>query len=225
MDQDLPFEQTIGGLPEDDNTPETPDYAAQIADLRAKMEAAETRHQQERLMWQTALMRPNPEPEPPQLPSFDDLPDPVENPEEFRKTLSQRMTQSFAQQQEAVTRRLETSTSQKQDLDNLWSRFKSEYEDLAGREALVQGAAALEVQKLRAQGIQDPHQAIMADQDGFLSRVAARMKAELGEDVKPNRTQGVGGGSRTVVKPEKEDKPAPKFVDQLKAVQLQNGLI
>ena len=171
---------------------------------------------------------------------FDDLPDPVDKPEEFRKALANKMS-SFQEQESARLRSEFQQQSQTgSQADDLWRRFQSEYPELAKREALVQGATALEMQALSREGVPDPQRAVFMDPDGFIKRVASRMERELGAEggdegnadsaagggarQQSNRTQGVSSGTRQAAAAPPANKP-PGFLSQLKKTQLDSGLI
>jgi hypothetical protein len=161
-----------------------------------------------------------------------DLPDPVDKPTEFKAALAEKMRKAA----EVARQSNEQQSSQSSGMDALWSRFQSEYSDLASRPALVHGAVSLEAQELRARGI-DPQRAAMMDPDTFLRNVAARMQKELGVEQqtdegaghKPTRsnagrTAGVGGGSHQT-RPKGGAPKAKGFMEQMKDFQMGDGLI
>lgn len=154
--------------------------------------------------------------------SFDDLPDPVEDRAGFNKALAEKFGTVTKAQQEQMMQQMQRQNA----VNSLESRFKTKYSDLAGKSALMRAAVQEEADAMRADGL-DPQQAAINDQDGFIEKVAKRMKRELGQEGgKPRgRTRGVSAGSKgkTTGKPAKEK---PKgFLDQLKKAQLDSGLI
>lgn len=215
-----------------------------VSELRERLERFEAKEREfserERRMQETidklltsqqAQQRPS-QPSEPESISFNDLPDPVDNPAEFKRTLGERMQRMLASQQQAQSQQ----QTRQQRLDALWNQFQTRYPDLAKREALVNGVAALEANQLRSRGL-DPQEALLVDPDGFMDRIARRMRQELGEgesgsepDGKQEqqrpatRTAGVSGGSQ----PRGGDKgaqKAPGFIEQLKRAQQDSGLI
>lgn len=237
----LPFPQTIGG-PDlegtDDNLPpegdssqdasqgENPEFAQLRADFEAQRNLVTS-------LLQSRTAQPEPAPEPEiQMPAFDDLPDPVERPEEYRQAVRDRMTQTAAAMERRIQRTITEATQQQRqaaNVDRLWSTFRSTHGDLAKREMLAQAAAAAEFNALRARGVQDVLGAALSDERGFVDRIAARMRSELGMDAAPalaRRTQGVAGGSRPAGGTPRQngDKPIG-FVQQLRKAQLDSGLI
>lgn len=215
-----------------------------VSELRERLERFEAKEREfserERRMQETidrlltsqqAPQRPA-EPAQPEQVSFNDLPDPVDKPDEFKRTLGERIERAFAFRQQVQSQQ----QTRQQRLDAVWGQFQSKYPELARREALVNGVASLEANQLRARGV-DPQDALLADPDGFMDRVARRMRQELGEgepgsepDGKQEpqrpatRTAGVSSGSQ----PRGGDKGAqksPGFIEQLKRAQQDSGLI
>lgn len=153
---------------------------------------------------------------------FDDLPDPVEDRKGFNKALAEK----FGTVSQAQRAQIMQDMQRQNAVTSLETRFKTKYTDLAGKSALMRAAVQEEADAMRAEGL-DPQQAAMNDQDGFIDRVANRMKKELGQgDTKPRgRTRGVSAGSRQKGS-NKPPKEKPKgFLDQLKEAQLDSGLI
>lgn len=156
---------------------------------------------------------------------YSDLPDPVEKPEEFKKQLADR------QRRIAEYQALQTTQhhQRQQAVGSLEAKFREKYPELAKRTILLGGATSAEVAALRAQGL-DPTSVAMNDSDGFLDRVAKRMRDELGgpDDRRPSpsRTKGLGGGSFSKGNaPRKGNEKVVGFADQLKKAQLDGGLI
>ena len=159
--------------------------------------------------------------EEPKQPSFDDLPDPVEKPEEFKRALSHKFEQALSHRDQQQNVEAERAKA----LNNVWTRFQGEHPDLAKRTALVQGATALESNELRKSGI-DPADYIQSNPDGFISRVVKRMRDELGGEPQPmdiGRTVGVSSGT-TLQTSKKSVSKEPGFIQQLKAKQAADGL-
>lgn len=152
---------------------------------------------------------------------FDDLPDPVDKPDDFRRALAQKFETALAQRE----RQQSTVSQRQQVLDSMWNRFQAEHPDLAKRQALVQGAAAFEANMLRQSGI-DTDTYIRSNPDGFISRVVQRMREELGEGEAPKdtgRTAGVSGGTVSQSKAKAAPK-APGFIEQMRKAQMEDGL-
>lgn len=233
-DEELPFPKTLGeGAADQEESsataplPSSPDN--ELEQLRAELKS-----QREMLRVMLTAQASSPAsaaPEELTLPSFDDLPDIVEKPEEFRKALSQRLSKVL-EASEARTRKVtqEAATKQKTatDLEHLWGTFKESHKDLADRDLLAQAAATAEFNDLTARGIKDVIGAALADEKGFVDRIAKRMRTELGmpQSAGPNRrTQGVGQGSRPAGSPGADNTAPPGFIKQLRKAQLDSGLI
>lgn len=243
----------------EEETPATPDEDSVQAQLR-KMEERFEQNQQafeaERARWQQTVdrliqtqqtLQPRQEPERPQQQpvDFSDLPDPVDKPDDFKKALaerferqmSERMTSTLSQYQQQNTQQ----QTRQQAFDAMWNKFQQDYADLADKTTTLKGAIISEREALQARGV-DPQQAILADPDGFMQRVANSMRQELGttapepqapgsapaqEPQRPaaNRTGGVGGGTNTGGTGGGKAKQPPQFSEQLKKMQLDSGLI
>lgn len=147
-----------------------------------------------------------------QEPSLDQqleaLPDPVERPEEFKRGLAG----LIKSQVETGTQRVTNQSTRQTQLSGLYDRFKTENPDFAPYEEIIEGVARREAQALSANG-SNPQDAILADPDGFLSRVKNGVSKRLESygvkpggkgknegdgdgDPPPNRTDGVSGGSQ-----------------------------
>lgn len=226
---------------EEEGGEKTPDELSELRERLERFEAKEREFsERERRMQETidklltsqqAQQRPAQSSGPEQI-SFNDLPDPVDKPDEFKRTLGERMQRMLASQQQAQTQQ----QTRQQRLDAVWNQFQSKYPELSKREALVNGVAALEANQLRSRGL-DPQEALLADPDGFMDRIARKMRQELGESEEgsdmsgqqeqqrqANRTAGVSGGSQ----PRGGGKGAqksPGFIEQLKRAQQDSGLI
>jgi hypothetical protein len=219
------------------------DLAAKVAAMEARLEAETKAFQEERSRWQqtvdkliqTQATRPSEpqQPQQPQVPSFHDLPDPVDKPEEFKQALQQRMHQQFQAHQQELQKFQQTQQTQQSfasQLDNLWSQFQQKHSDLAPKQALLQGVVGQERARMEQQGL-DVQQAILADPDGFMDRVATKMREELGQPAAPqqqqqpvNRTGGLGTGSNVNGKGGSKPQGFAGFVDQIKKSQLDDGL-
>ena len=212
------------------------DEGDELAQMRQQMQQLQTTLAEERQQMNQRLLQLMQQPQQPQQPAVDpydtsDLPDPVEKPDDFKRALSQKLRSTSQYGYQQATSQL----SQTQRFADLENRFNTTYKDLSGRPVLLQTAAKMEADAMRAQGI-DPTTAVFNDSDGFLSRVAARMRQELknptpeGEQHnsgRSNRTAGVSGGTRQPGgASRRRAAPEPKnFVDELKHMQLENGLI
>lgn len=252
--EQLGEEEPAGGLEADDASPEELPAEQQIAQLQEQLNATQQQMDRQNQLFQTLLtqqqggqqqQQQQGTDEPP-MPSLDDLPNPEDDPEGFRKGLSQKIGETLQQHQETVQRSVQQQTSRQQSMEQVWERFRGKYPELAKREALVSGATSLEANNLRASGVQDVETAITADPDSFIDRVASRMKNELGEPEESDagsggdqeqqrqpqrqqqqgggRTKGVSGGSRHKGTGGKQQ-PSPGFMQQLKDRQLNEGLI
>lgn len=226
-------------------------------DLAARLQAIEERFEKEqqafaeerkswqqtvdRLIQQQAAPRHAPaEPQQPQGVDFNDLPDPVDKPEDFKRALAEKFQKTLQAQQQAQQQQASQQQSVSQQLDALWERFKSEHADLAGKTITLQGAIVAERNDMQMRGI-DPQQGILSDPDGFMRRIADRMRSELGtttqNDPPPapgsqqttqqpaNRTGGIAGGTSVNGSGKGKGKEPPGFLAQLKQSQLDSGLI
>lgn len=161
---------------------------------------------------------------------LDDLPDPVEDIGKFREQLSARVKDYTTKTAKRVADSVRSETSQQQAFENVWSRFRSQHEDLAEKQVLLRAAAMAEIEDAQSRGL-DPATVIQRDSDGFITRVADRMRSELGVSGEgggkpnPGRTKGASGGSRTTGKGGGGARKPAGFADQLKKQQAEFGLI
>jgi len=179
--------------------------------------------------------------------NFDDLPDPVEDRAGFNKELGTRIGKMMDQ-----TRQQTTQASQNDgQLAMLESNFRRDFAELAEKPALFQTVLTERVRNIRARGL-DPKAVVFAQPDKFLKEVAEQMYDELGldpddiddDDDEPGqggkrkvqmrkkpatRTRGLGrrsgDASLKLRKRNKGDDKPKGFLDQLKATQLDNGLL
>lgn len=242
------------GEEEQPETPQETDVEARLRMMEERAEQDRQAFQEERNRWQQTVDRliqsqpqqAAPQPEPQQSVDFSDLPDPVDKPEEYKKALAQRFEQEMQKRLsssfENYEQRQNSQRTTAQQLDDVWNRFQQNYSDLAAKEITLKGAVLAEREAMQQRNI-DPQQGILSDPDGFMERVASRMRNELGITNAPsptqttpppasapgqqqvNRTAGVGGGSNMNNSGGKKDKRPPAFSEQLKEMQLQNGLI
>jgi len=253
---ELKTDITFPNIGEEDTTaePEVDPVQAQLRAMEERFEQNQQAFAEERARWQQTVDRliqaqPQAQPQTPQQPQaqpidFGDLPDPVDKPDAFKKALAQRFEQEMQQRlSSSLDSFQQKQTSQQtvqQQLDEVWNRFQQDYSDLASKTITLKGAVLAEREAMQQRNI-DPQQGILSDPDGFMSRVATRMRNELGiaapqqqqqqqqqqaqQPAQPvNRTAGVGGGSR-MNGSGGGDKKFPSFVDQLKKEQLDKGLI
>lgn len=181
------------------------------------------------------------QPAQPQMPevNLNGMPDPVDRPQEYQQELARRVNYAMQQQSQAVRQQFEQfqqetqqATSQEQQLNQLWDRFKSEYSDLADKQITLNGAVSAEMQGMKQRGV-DPMRGALADPDGFLQNVANRMRRELGTpngggeglQPPPNRTKGLGNGTKVNGNVAGKGEKSPGFLAQLKKAQLDSGLI
>lgn len=247
---------SIGEEEEGEAVPEEDPVQAQMQKLQEQFEQSQQAFNEERARWQQTVDRliqtqatpQRQEPEPPQTQAVDfgDLPDPVDKPEDFKRALAEkfekqltdRMSSSLNQYQQQSTQQ----QTQQQAFDAMWAKFQKDYADLADKTTTLKGAILSEREALQARGV-DPQQSILSDPDGFMKRVAANMRAELGITENPaptqqeqapastpgqqqaNRTGGVGGGTNMNGTGAGKTKQPPKFSEQLKKMQLDSGLI
>lgn len=225
-DGPLPFPHTIGA-PGDGAEGDEGNQGQEVDPLealreelraeRAAREATEARYQQQI----TALIsRPAPQAAAPAVPEAP--PDPVEKPQEFH-AWNQRRTEQLVQ---AATNDVRQEVARENAMNTLWSKFQSAHADLAKRSTIVQAVAAVEVQNMRAQGL-DPASEAIRDPDGFVEKIAARVRTELGQPAKPvkPRTGGVSGGSPGTPGKTRTTGKVTSLVDQLKQSKIDAGLI
>jgi hypothetical protein len=209
-----------------------------LAALERKIEEQQAQFAEERRTWQHSIDRllqqrqERQEPHQPAGPSvdFSGLPDPVEKPEEFQKTLQQRVGSALQNQQKQLQEYWQQTSqkqfSEKEHLDRLWNKFQTEHSDLADKNALLQGTIATYKGELSQRGL-DIQQEIYQNPDNFINEVARRMRAELGTPAPApvNRTGGLGGGTSYNGGGKGQDKKYPGFMEQLKKAQLDSGLV
>lgn len=225
-----------------------------ILALQSEMETLVTSQKEEREFLQNTILEMSQRPAPlavvPATPTeplsnaldFKDLPDPVENREDFNRVLGERVSK-FVNEHTAATTAAITSQSQTQaGLTDLENRFTRDHKDLAGKPGLFQAIVTQEVNKIKNRGL-NPQQFIFADPDKFVSTVAKTMRDELGieegdgdeEDEaklktsgrKTSRTQGVKGASMPKLKKGGKDasKKPLSLVKEIKKQQHAMGLI
>jgi hypothetical protein len=155
------------------------------------------------------------------------LPDPISDPSKFRETLGQRVNQALQTSQSSQAQQYQ-QMARAQALDSLWNRFSTTQPELAKRQALVQGVAAIEFGNLRSQGL-DPSAIAQQNPDSLINMIATRMQAELGTPTTPAptgaaRTADLSSGSVAPAGPPASPPAAPGFEAQLKAAQQKDGL-
>jgi hypothetical protein len=237
------------GEEEQEPTSQGTEADARLQALEERVERDQKAFADERTKWQQTVDRliqtqaapPKQEENAPQPINFSDLPDPVDKPEDFKRALAQKfeteMSQRLSSTVEEVQQRNDTQQSTNQKLDAMWAKFQQDHSDVATKTATLQGAVMAERGALQ-QGGADPTQRILADPDGFMSRVADRMRSELGVPApgaptappapgqpKATRTAGVGGGTQAGESGTGKSKQPAGFTDQLKKFQLESGLI
>ncbi|HEX5419252.1 MAG TPA: hypothetical protein VFY39_04565 [Gammaproteobacteria bacterium] len=245
------FPATLGdpsapsAAPEPELTPEQ----KELKELRERFEAQqqdwnqrEQQYQQRFDMLLSRSMQPAApaaqEPAAPQLPGFDDLPDPVQSPTEYHKKLSERIQQREAMLSQHLTNSVQqnvlSQVTRGQVLDNVWNRFAGAHPELAKRQALLQGVAAVTFNELRARGV-DPISYASQAGDSLIATIAQRMNAELG--ITPTapatlpgggsaaRAAGIAGGSVTPTPTAPAPAQPSSFVEQLRKAQQVDGLL
>lgn len=242
------------GEPEQPETSPESEAEARIRALEERFEQNQQAFNAERERWQQTVDRliqaqaprqqePQQQQRQQQGIDFSDLPDPVDRPDDFKKALAQQFETAINQRLTSTIDQFHTQTTQartvEQQLNDMWAKFQEDYSDLASKTVTLQGAAMAERNELQRRGV-DPQQAMLADPDGFMRRVADRMRSELGmqapapqqqqqqqqqQPAPANRTGGVGGGSNFSGGGKKSGNQPSPFSDQLKKFQLDSGLI
>lgn len=241
----LPFPEVIGDDNADQNVQEqqkSPEQLqAQLDLLKSELErerAAAAEKEQRYLQSLDSIVTKNvarpvvPEPEVPSQATLqlDDLPDPVQSPTEFKQKLVEKVTGYVAQQTASTQQQLLAQMNRAQVLDNLWNRFRSDPSraELAKREALLQGAAAITFNELRNKGL-DPVVVASTNPDSLIGAIVSRMQSELkigNDDQVPgaSRAATVSAGSSIGTVPTTAPK-VTSFVEQHKAVRRKMGLV
>lgn len=238
--------QTIGDPNVDNSEPaqqEPSPIEKQLAEMREMFERQQQEWQQreERYQQQFDMLlqrsftptQAQPPQSAPEVPSLDDLPDPIQNPTQFSRELAQRIQAREQAIAESVQQSVLSQMTRATALDSMWNRFREQHGELAKHQLLAQGAAATVFNELRLRGV-DP--AVLAAQspDTLIGAIAQRMQAEIGalnpQGAQPGtlsaaRTAGIAGGSTaTPVQQPQEPKP-PRFIEQIRKQQQAMGLI
>lgn len=209
---------------------------AKVDELQTNYQKLQERYQQtiDKMLQNQSIQQQAPQQAQPQQEtvSFDDLPDPVENPKDFRSKLAEKISRQRELDRQQIMGQFTQQQTQTKSLDEVWNKFQSAHEDLAADQELVTLFAKSEVERMQAQGI-NPQQAILADPDNFIERVATMMRTKLGK-VAPQanpaqtkdagRTADVGGGG----KPPSgggDKAPSKGFIQQLREKQLADGIL
>lgn len=250
MTTDITF-PPIGEEEQDGAAPETDPVQAQMQKLQEQFEQSQQAFNEERARWQqtvdrliqtqSAPQRQEPEAPKQQPVDFADLPDPVDKPEDFKRALAEKFEKQLTERMSSSLNQYQQQSShqqtQQQAFDSMWAKFQQDYADLADKTTTLKGAILSEREAMSARGI-DPQQAILADPDGFMKRVADSMRKELGTtggeppaptapapEQQANRTGGVGGGTNMSGGGAGKGKKPPSFSEQLKKFQLDSGLL
>ena len=124
--------------------------------------------------------------------ALDDLPDPIENPEGFRKGLGQRVEGMVTAGVAAATAQLRGSIDTTQRLNGLWANFKEANPDLTAYSDLAEIVAREKVTAGIARGV-TAEQIMFGDEAGFIKSVADGVTERIGtiregfiEDKKPD---------------------------------------
>ncbi len=199
---------------------------------------------------QTLITRPAPvaaaapvAPVAPAVLDLDGLPDPVENPKEFKTQLATVVAGHIATQSQNANQEVLSQVNRASVMNNLWTRFSGEHPELGKRVALARGAADLEFNALRAQGI-DPIAIAEQNPESMIGNIVNRMNAELVPAVavapvvpgaipvipvapaapQVARVADIAGPSSLTTPAPTAPKPKG-FVQQLKEIQLKDGVI
>lgn len=167
---------------------------------------------------------PQTAPQTQQTPQIDhsNIPDPVEKPEEFRKWISQQVSNA----KESAAPKVDPAQA-------AWDGFlgREDNADLREHQRVAEAFAREKAQELAQRGL-DPARAVALDPEGVLGDVAKRTRDYLntlrssGTSAKPNRTGGVsGGGSRSMNRRAPSPSKMTTLVDELKAVQSDDGFL
>lgn len=257
-------DMSLGAIPmtlgnEDDENPnldlisdDEDDEDPAIVALREEMDELKTSQQDERQFLQDTILEMSSRPAAvaPAAPlkqianklDLADLPDPVENREEFYSKLGDKVTNFVNAQSVMTTAALASESHKQQGLMDLENRFSRDHKTLAGKPALFQATVTQEVAKMKNRGV-DAQKLIFANPDKFLTGIAKSMRDELGieddEDegddnvvdiktrTKKSRAVGVKGGSMPKLKKgagQKGKKPLG-FVQEIRRQQHEMGLI
>lgn len=239
-----PADSAMNSLPQTLGTPEpTPeptqppaeltDEQKRIAALEANLAAMQAQNAQLLQLAMRPVQQPvAPTPEPAEF-DLEGLPDPVQAPKDFTTQLTQRIRQRDAQRDQRLTQNITTQVSRGAALDALYNRFTVQQPELAKRQALLQGAASVEFQRLQQQGI-DPVTVAQQNPDSLIGLIAQRMTAELGgapvaqQPGTPGsaaRVAGLPGGSNGTTRPTTKAPATKGFTDQIKEQQQKMGLL
>ncbi len=221
-------------------TPEQQRIAALEAQLAADRAAAAERENRLMQSLDTLMTRsavPPAEPAAPAAPaafSLDDLPDAVQAPTEFKTKLAEKVNGYVASTMQSAQQQLMGQVTRAQALDAMWNRMNANpaNAEYVKRPALVQGAAALTFNELRARGI-DPVALAAQNPDSLIGAIVTRMQAELGTAAPVTPVQGASGARAATVAggsgPTTPTNPAPpkvpSFIEQHQAVRRSLGLV
>lgn len=203
------------GVDNSDQPEPTGGEPSQLDKLREQMETMQNQwneHEQfyrqslETLLTQRAQPTQQQQVAAPESVSFDDLPDPVQNPKEYNRALAERINLREQQLTNTLSQQFMSQMTRAQTMDSLWNRFTVQQPELAKRSALLQGAAAVTFNELRVRGV-DPEAIAQQNPDSLIGLIAQRMQNELGVPAAGQsqqnaqqqggsaRTQGIQGGS------------------------------
>lgn len=212
------FPQFIPGTENVDNSEQLQQQASppsEIDELRAQMKTMQDQFNERETFYRNSLetmlsQRVQPvqqqQQRAPEPLSFDDLPDPVQNPKEYNRALAERINLREQQLTNTLSQQFMGQMTRAQTMDSLWNRFTIQQPELAKRSALLQGAAAVTFNELRMRGV-DPESIAQQNPDSLIGLIAQRMQSELGisgqqggqspaqQQGSPARTQGIQGGS------------------------------
>lgn len=173
------------------------------------------------------------------VPEFDlsGLPDPVQDPDGFKKQLGARVSQFTASAAQSAAQSVKTQVLTQADrekrLNDLWSNFRERYDDLAEHDDFVELTAGKLIKQAVARGV-DAESYIFADPEGFMEQVAKNTRERIAKlrgtdeeegDEDPGRTAGIAGGSSPFGAPgRQQQQPASNLISELKEAQRKLGV-
>lgn len=202
----------------------------QIAGLTSQL----SQLQSERLSWMsqpTAPVQQQQQVIAPQPPSFDDLPDPLDDPKGYAAAVRDRTRQTIEAERRAEQQRREAEAAASARYEGLWNDFSTTHADHAADPELVEFAAQKAAKKAIAKGV-DVQRYMFSARDQFFKDVVAEIDAIRGprspsddtdddtdEDL---RTMGLPGGFESGGRPtpKRKAKPGPSMSEVINDFQM-----